>query len=180
MRGQSDPELKKYLWVVRTQKDWKLQTLIEVCTDFASLSPSVGIHRPVEQTFAVEEDDGSEEMFAMMDRSQWTGQGASEPAIPPLLAQMFALARRMGYEMRLIARRASQPPGSPRVPFVSGQGYRPPFRQGRDFSKVKCFSCGQMRHTQACCPKLDSTLPFKPPSDGQQQRNTNSPPGNAI
>ena len=38
VRGQSDPELKKYLWVViRTQKDRKLQTLIEVCTDFSSL-----------------------------------------------------------------------------------------------------------------------------------------------
>ena len=56
MHGQSDPELKKYLWVViRTQKDRKLQTLIEVCTDFASLSPSVNIHRPAEQAFAVED-----------------------------------------------------------------------------------------------------------------------------
>ena len=80
--GQSDPELKKYLWVViRTQKDRKLQTLIEVCTDFTSLSPSVNTHRPAEQAFAVEEDEDSEEMFAMMDRSQWTGQGVSEPAI---------------------------------------------------------------------------------------------------
>ena len=34
VRGQSDPKHKKYLWVViRTQKDRKLQTLIEVCTD---------------------------------------------------------------------------------------------------------------------------------------------------
>ena len=74
VRGQSDPELKKYLWVViRTQKDRKLQALIEVCTDFASLSPSVNIHRLVEQTFSVEEDDGSEELFAIMDCSQWTG-----------------------------------------------------------------------------------------------------------
>ena len=73
VRGHSDPELKKYLWVViRTQKDRKLQTLIEVCTDFASLSPSINIHRPAEQAFAVEEDEDSEEMFAMMDRSQWT------------------------------------------------------------------------------------------------------------
>ena len=139
----------------------------------------------MEQTFAVEEDDGSEEMFAMMDRSQWIGQGVSEPTIPPSLAQMFALTTRMGYKMRPITRRASQPPGSPRAPFVSGQGYRPPFRQGRDFSKVKCFSCGQMGHMQARCPKPDSTLPFKPSgwnmkSDGQQQRNTNLPPGNAI
>ena len=95
VRGQSDLELKKYIGCC-----WKLQTLIEVCTDFASLSPSVNIHRPAKQTFAVEEDEGYEEMFAMMDRSQWTGQGVSEPTIPPSLAQMFTLARRMGYEMR--------------------------------------------------------------------------------
>ena len=158
-------------------------TLIEVCTDFASLSPSVNIHRPVEQAFAVEEDDGSEEMFTMMDCSQWTGQGVLVPAIPPSLTQIFALARRMGYEMRPIARRANQPPWL--TPFASGQGYRPPFRQGRDFSKVKCFSCCLMGHTQALCPKPDSALPFKPlgwnmQSDGQQEQNNNSPPGNTI
>ena len=113
--------------VIRTQKDRKLQTLIEVCTDFANLSPSINIHRPAEQTFAVEEDEGSEEMFAMMDRSQWTGQGVSETTMPPTLAQMFTLARRMGYEMRPVVRRSSQLPGSPRAPFTSGQGYRQPF-----------------------------------------------------
>ena len=103
-----------YLWVViRTQKDRKLQTLIEACTDIASLSPSVNIHKPVEQTFAVEEDDCSEELFATIDCSQWTGKGVSEPTIPPSLAQMFALARRMGYKMRPITCRASQPSGSP-------------------------------------------------------------------
>ena len=42
VRGQSDPELKKYLWVViRTQKDKKIQTLIEVSTDFSSLATSI-------------------------------------------------------------------------------------------------------------------------------------------
>ena len=130
-------------------------------------------------------NEDSEEMFVMMDRSQWTGQGISEPTIPPALAQMFTVARRMGYEMRPVARRSSQPPGSPRAPLTSGQGYRQPFRQGRDFSKVKCLSCGQMGHTQARCPKPDATLPFKPSGwnvqpDGQQQRITSSSPGNAI
>ena len=57
VRGQSDPELKKYLWVViRTQKDRKLQTLIEVCTDFASLGHTASVHRPAEQVFAVDEE----------------------------------------------------------------------------------------------------------------------------
>ena len=70
VRSQSDPELKKYLWVViRTQKDKKLQTLIEVCTDFASLSHTTSAHRPAEQVFALEEeDDREEEMFAVVDR----------------------------------------------------------------------------------------------------------------
>ena len=69
VRGQSDPELKKYLWVViRTQKDRKLQTLIEVCTDFASLGHTASVHRPAEQVFAVEEEDNQEEeMFAVVD-----------------------------------------------------------------------------------------------------------------
>ena len=82
VRGQSDPELKKYLWVViRTQKDKKLQTLIEVCIDFSSLSTPSHLHRPAEQTFAVhqqretpyaEDDCASEEMFAVGDRPPWT------------------------------------------------------------------------------------------------------------
>ena len=45
VRGQSYPELKKYLWVViRTQKDKKLQTVIEVCTDFSSLTAPTHTH----------------------------------------------------------------------------------------------------------------------------------------
>ena len=77
VRGQSDPELKKYLWVViRTQKDKKLQTLIEVCTDFASLSHTTSVHRPAEQVFALEEEeDREEEMFAMVDDSSGTHRG---------------------------------------------------------------------------------------------------------
>ena len=105
VRGQSDPELKKYLWVViRTQKERKFQTLIEVCTDFASLGQTVTIHRPAEQVFALEEDDDPEDMVAMIDHSQWTGPGMAEPNMAPSLQQMFTLARRMGYEMNPIAR----------------------------------------------------------------------------
>ena len=115
VRGQSDPELKKYLWVViRTQKKKKLQTLIEVCTDFASLSHTTSVHRPAEQVFALEEEDDQEEgMFAVMDRQQWNTQRAAEPPLSPELQQMFALARRMGYEMRPIARRFDAPRRTP-------------------------------------------------------------------
>ena len=127
-------------------------------------------------------------MFAMVDRHQWTGQGVSDSALSPSLQQMFALARRMGYEMRPIASQMDntlQSLGSPGVPFASGQGYLTPFRSSRDFSRIKCFSCGQMGHTQARCPKPDLTLPYKPAgwnmqSGSQLQRNNNPPQGNSV
>ena len=76
--------------VIRTQKDKKLQTLIEVCTDFASLSHTTNVHRPAEQVFALEEDDDrEEEMFAVVDRQQWNTQRAAEPPLSPELQQMF-------------------------------------------------------------------------------------------
>ena len=104
VRGQSDSELKKYLWVViRTRKDKKLQTLIEVCTDFSSLSTPTHLHRPAEQTFAIhqqvetplpyaEECDDSEDVFAMGDHPPWINRRAPEPTATPALQQMFALA----------------------------------------------------------------------------------------
>ena len=104
VRGQSDPELKKYLWVmIRTQKDQKLQTLIEVCTDFANIGQPTTVHRPVEQVFAMEEEEYPEDMVAMVEQLQWTGRGTTEPQMSPSLQQMFALACRMGYEMQPIA-----------------------------------------------------------------------------
>ena len=180
VRGQSDPELKKYLWVViRTQKVRKLQTLIEVCPDFASLGQPTTFHRPVEQVFAMEEEEDPEDMVALMEQSQWTGRGITKPQMSPSLQQMFALARRMGYEMRPIVR---QTPNSQRM---SGQNYRAPLRQGRDYSKVKCFSCRQMGHTQARCPKPDQSLPFRPDGwnsqpDGPRQRPDGPQQGNGI
>ena len=72
VRGQSDPELKKYLWVViRTQKDRKLQTLIEVCTDFSSLSTPSHLHRPAEQTFAVHQHLIQRMIAPQKKCSQW-------------------------------------------------------------------------------------------------------------
>ena len=56
------------------------------------------------------------------------------------------LARRMGYKMRPIARRTGATRQGPSSPRMTGQGYRAPFRPGRDYAKVKCFSCGHMGH----------------------------------
>ena len=84
VRGQSDPELKKYLWLeIRTKKDVKLQTLIEVCTDFSRLTAPAHLHRPAQQTFAVhqqmetpyaEEDCDLEAVFAVGDRPPWANR----------------------------------------------------------------------------------------------------------
>ena len=165
VRGQSDPELKKYLWVViHTQKDRKLQTLIEVCTDFSSLVTPTHLHRPAEQTFAVhhhsesytEEDEGSEDVFAIGDRPSWNDNRRSpDPSTSPSLQQMFALARRMGYEMRPIVRQPDvqrRPPGN-RPPTDHNRGFRPQTRTNRDYSRIKCFSCGEFGHMQAVRPK---------------------------
>ena len=187
VRGQSDPELKKYLWVViRTQKDRKLQTLIEVCTDFSSLSTSSHLHRPAEQTFAVHQSDemsymgdeyNSEEMFAVDDRPPWTNRRLPETPGVPTLQQMFALAQRMGYEMRPISRQTDAPrqQSGGRPPVGQDRGFRPQQRTGRDYSKFRCFSCGQFGHMQARCPKPDASLPYKPAgwflqSEGNGQR----------
>ena len=171
-RGQSDPELKKYLWVViRTQRDRKLQTLIEVCTDFSSLSTSSHLHRPAEQTFAVhqsgetpylEDDYNSEEMFAVGDRPPWTNRRLPETSGVPTLQQMFALAQRMGYEMRPISRQTDAPrqQSGGRPPVGQNRGFRSQPRTGRDYSKFRCFSCGQFGHMQARCPKPDASLPY--------------------
>ena len=126
--------------------------------------------------FALEEDDDPEDMVAMMEHSQWTGRGTTEPNMPPSL-QQIALALRMGYEMRPIARHSGTIRQAPISPRMTGQGYRAPFRQVCDYSKVKCFSCGQMGHTQARCHKPVSSLPFRwmvgtrQRPDGPQQGN---------
>ena len=147
VRGQSDPELKKYLWVViRTQKDRKLQTLIEVCTDFSSLSTSSHLHRPAEQTFAVHQSDETsymeneyspEEMFAVGDRAPWTNRRLPETSGVPTLQQMFALAQRMGYEMRPISRQTDAPrqQSGGRPPVGQDRTFRSQPRTGRDYSK---------------------------------------------
>ena len=97
---------------------------------------------------------------------------------------MFALARRMGYEMRPIARRFDAPRQAPGPRSSPNKDYRAPFRP-RDYSRTKCFSCGQLGHTQVRCPKPDSSLPFRPSgwvdrSDGPQRNSGGPPQGNEI
>ena len=194
VQGQSDPELKKYLWVViRTQKEKKLQTLIEVCTDFSSLVSPTHLHRPAEQTFAVHQEadsytegtDDQEEMFVVGDRPTWNRQTGDTHTVPSL-QQMFTLARRMGYEMRPIAGQQDaqrRPPGSQPPPNPQ-HGFRPTGRTGRDLSRIKCFSCGEFGHMQSRCQKPDASLPFRPPgwhlqSDSRPLHDGNSSPGNS-
>ena len=195
VRGQLDPELKKYLWVViRTQKDRKLQTLIEVCTDFSSLMAPSQLHQPAEQTYAVHqevetylEDEGEpEDMFAVGDRPPWNNRRPPEPSTTPMLQQMFALAHRIGYEMRPIARQTDGNRPTPGNRSFSDQnhGFRPQARTGHDYSIIKCFSCGQFGHMRTRCPQPHTSLPYKPvgwqlQSDNRQQRDGDNHHGNS-
>ena len=158
---------------IRTQKDRKLQTLIEVCTDFSSLSTPTHLHKPAEQTFAIhqqmetpymEDDCDSEAVFAVGDRLPWTNRRPPEASGVPTLQQMFALARWMGYEMQPISRQTDAPRQQPggRSPVDQNRGFRSQPRTGCDYSKFKCFSCGQFGHMQSRCPNPDASLPFKP------------------
>ena len=104
----------------------------------------------------------------------------------PTLQQMFALARQMGYEMRPIARQTDAPRQEPggRPPVDQNQGFRSQPRTGRDYSRIKCFSCGQFRHMQSRCPQPEASLPFKPAgwflqSDGRRQREGDNQAGNS-
>ena len=76
--------------------------LLSVCTVTDSVTGRST--NSVEQVFAMEEDEDPEDMGAMMEQSQWTGRGMTEPQMSPSLQHMFALARRMGYDMRPITR----------------------------------------------------------------------------
>ena len=103
-------------------------------------------------------------MFAMGDRPPWTNRRPPDASGVPTLQQMFALARRMGYEMRPIARQTDAPrqqPGS-RPPVDQNRRFRSQPRTGHDYSRIKCFSCGQYGHMQSRCPQPDASLTFKP------------------
>ena len=59
----------------------------------------------------MEEEEDPEHMVALMEQSQWTGRGITEPQMFQSLQQMFTLARRMGYEMRPIVAKRRTPKG---------------------------------------------------------------------
>ena len=114
VRGQSDPELKKYLWVViRTQKDKKLQTLIEVCTDFASLFESYDQCSPPGGA-GVRVGRGGRPGGGNVRRGGPTAVEHTEGGGTTFVTGAATdLARRMGYEMRPIARRFDAPRQAP-------------------------------------------------------------------
>ena len=183
--------MKKYLWVViRTQKDRKLQTLIEVCTDLSSLMTPSQIHRPAEQTFAVHqevesypEDEG--ELWVTVPR------GITEDLrnCPPQRHYNICLHWHVGWDTRCVLSPDRQTDGSRpnsgnRSFSDQNRGFHPQTCTGRDYSKIKCFSCGQFGHMRTRCPQPDASLPFRPAgwklqSDNRQQRDGDNQQGNS-
>ena len=106
---------------------------------------------PAEQTFVVhqqmetpytEDDCDSEAVFAVGDRPPWTNRRPPETSGEPTLQQMFALARRMGYEMRPIVRQTNAPRQQPggRPPVDQNRGFRSQPRIGRGYSKTHAIT----------------------------------------
>ena len=160
-----DPELKKYLWVViRTQKERKLQTLIEVCTDFSSLVSPTHLHRPAEQTFTVHQqaDSYTEEVEDQEDVFAWATvhHGIEDLRMHPCLPAYNRCSHwRVAWDMRCIRspdNRMLSVDLRGIVPPDQNRGFRPPARIGGDYSRIKCFSCGEFGHMQSRC-QMDGT-----------------------
>ena len=164
--------MKKYLWVViRSQT-------------FACVEQTFAVHQKIK---SYPEDEGElEDIFAVGDRPPWNNRRRLEPSTTPTLQQMFALARRMGYEMCPIARQTdgNRPTSGSRSFSDQNRGFHPQTRTGRDYSRIKCFSCGQFGHMRTRCPQPDASLPFRPAgwqlqSDNRQQRDGDNQQGNS-
>ena len=70
--------------------------------------------------------------------------------------QMFALARRMGYEMHPttgLSASTSREPATYRI--MESQDFVLRHAQTEDYSRIKCFSCGEFGHMQTRCPTPD-------------------------
>ena len=157
VRGQSDPELKKYLWVViRTQKDKKLHTLRSELISLASWHPRnyTGLrNRHSEWRHTRRTRENWRTYSPWLTIPPWYNRRPPEPSTTPTLQQMFALACQIGYEMRPIAKQTdgNRPPPGNRSFSDQNRGFRPQARTNRDYSRIKCFSCGQFRHMRTRC-----------------------------
>ena len=107
-------------------------------------------------------------MFAMVDRPQWNTQRAAEPPLSPELQQMFALARRMGYEMRPIARRSDALSPDAGSPDITGSGISHVVLTWSRLLQDKVFQLQSNGTYTGSLPKADSSLPFRP--DGWNAR----------
>ena len=113
----------------------------------------------------------------MVNKAQYGVKYGSDTVNMTELTKPGIHAQQMGYEMRPIGRQTDAPrlQSGGRPPVSQDRTFRSQPRTGRDYSKFRCFSCGQFGHMQARCPKPDASLPYKPAgwflqSEGNGQR----------
>ena len=159
IRGQPDTLVQGFLWTsMRTTQIHNIQTLIEVCQDVEGMAPGKNSYRPAGNVFAMNGQGQGEPKYPPSPPPPamgWNQQRNEQPLMST--EQLTQMAQRCGFVLRPAARRAQDqtPTGTPPSPGVQ----RSP---RRDYSNIKCFSCGKFGHTRVRCPNPDPTLPFKP------------------
>ena len=152
------------------------------------------LHRPTEQTFAVHqeevetyaEDDGDlEVVFAVGDPPVTIGYPRNRPPTDVRLGTSYGIRDAPDPQTN------GRPPPPDHLKEIDRSQIRivvSALRHGpvgsRDYSRIKCFSCGQFGHMHTRCPRPDASLPIMPvgwqlPSDYRQQRDGDSQQGNS-
>ena len=177
--GHENCDLQRYLdWV---PPDTPLRDIVDRCRVWESHGTtetrrvSKPMPEPVYPTYAVEQPDYESEPVCMVSVNKQNSQvdqteellkkllEALTPVAPPPVRtpEVTPLDKLTELLMSQIVKSEPAPPTPVEPTGQKSPGLGPRFRQmRRNWSDVKCFSCGKPGHSATRCPTLDVTFPF--------------------